>query len=1120
VTASRRIGSGDELGTAELRAATIRSRPRPERLQTPVSTLRGAGPKLAAAAAELGIETIGDLLLHVPRGYRDRTRLGLLGELRIGEEATVLAEVRSVSVRPTRRRNLRIVEAVVADASGQAKAVWFNQPWLAERLRPGTRVLLNGKLERGDFRVAAHEIVGADSGSNQVGIHTTGLVPIHPASERLRPGRLREWAWQAMPNVVDYPEALPAELRARRRLPAAADALLGVHFPRTKAEAAIARDRLAFEELLLHQVALAARRRADRSARPGVRLDPPGELVVAWLRSLPFALTSDQRRALGELDRDLASGEAMQRLLMGEVGSGKAQPLDSSVLTPTGFRPMRSIRPGDQIINPIGKATTVTGVFPQGEREVWRVRFSDASTVECDPEHLWSVRTSQARCVGRGAKVMTLREIASDLRASNGEPKWHVELPVAADFDGGVDRPLDAYLIGLLLGDGGLSLPDRVRFTSADNELVEAVRNTLPPGCELRREVHRPYDWNVIGARPDCEGELERVRAGDHESFVRAYRAGASQRSIATRAGLSATAVRYHLLKRGVVMRKPHRSPSPLLQALRSLDLMGTRAATKAVPVAYLNAPIRERHAVLQGLLDTDGTLSRTGMNVTFSSASRQLAENVAWLVRSLGGRSRCRKRVTDKGAYWLTSVILPESYPPFRLARKANRLRRRTKYAHPAKAIVDVERVGRKPVQCIAVAHPNQLYVTDGFTVTHNTVIAVYAMLRAAESGFQAVLMAPTETLAEQHAATLDRLLAGVPVSFGLLTGATSAARRREALGRLASGELELAVGTHALLEPDVEMVRLAVAVVDEQHRFGVRQRTALAAKGPRLEGEGRAPHALHMTATPIPRTLSLTAYGDLDATVLRELPAGRRPVRTWAVGEEKRGGAYEFIRERLREGRQAYVVCPLVEGSERLEAKAAAEEAERLRRGELRDFEVGLLHGQMAAGAKAAAMEAFAAGRTDVLVATTVIEVGIDVANATVMLIEGAERFGLSQLHQLRGRVGRGAEQSFCILFADAESELAQRRIEALVGERDGFKLAEVELALRGEGELLGTRQHGLPRFRVAELPEDARLLLDARAEVQAMVAADGSLDGPELAALVELAGERFGDDEAFAG
>jgi ATP-dependent DNA helicase RecG len=390
-------------------------------------------------------------------------------------------------------------------------------------------------------------------------------------------------------------------------------------------------------------------------------------------------------------------------------------------------------------------------------------------------------------------------------------------------------------------------------------------------------------------------------------------------------------------------------------------------------------------------------------------------------------------------------------------------------------------------------------------------TVVAVFAMLRALEAGHQAALMAPTETLAEQHAATLDRLLAAQNLPFALVTGATPAPRRRETLGRLASGELGLVVGTHALIETGVEFSSLAVCVVDEQHRFGVRQRAALDAKGP---GDA-APHTLHMTATPIPRTLSLTAYGDLDATMLRELPAGRRPVKTWWVEEEKRAGAYEFIRERLREGRQAFVVCPLVSESEKLQARAAGEEAKRLAGAELRGFAVDLLHGQMPSPRKAEAMQRFVSGETDVLVATSVIEVGIDVPNATVMLVEGAERYGVSQLHQLRGRVGRGEHESFCILFADSAGELARRRLEALAAERDGFKLAEVDLALRGEGELLGTRQHGLPRFAVAALPDDMPALLSARQEVLELVRRHGSLDAPELGPLMEAARRRFGDE-----
>jgi ATP-dependent DNA helicase RecG len=388
-------------------------------------------------------------------------------------------------------------------------------------------------------------------------------------------------------------------------------------------------------------------------------------------------------------------------------------------------------------------------------------------------------------------------------------------------------------------------------------------------------------------------------------------------------------------------------------------------------------------------------------------------------------------------------------------------------------------------------------------------TVVAVYAMLRALEAGYQGALMAPTEVLAEQHAITLGRLLAEEAIPFALVTGSTSATNRRQALNKLASGELGLILGTHALIEPDVEFARLGLCVVDEQHRFGVAQRRALDSKGV----EGMAPHVLHMTATPIPRTLSLTAYGDLDTTALHQLPKGRKPVETWLVGEDRRARAYEFLREQLRQGRQAFVVCPLVETSEKMLGRAAEAEAERLRAGELRDFAVGLLHGQMPPARKAEAMEAFAAGETQVLVATTVIEVGIDVPNATVMVIEGAERFGVSQLHQLRGRVGRGEHPSQCLLFAEAAGGMARRRLQAVAEERDGFKLAEVDLRLRGEGEILGTRQSGLPRFAVASLPEDADLLGAAREEVLALLHRHGSLADPALGPLLDAARHRFG-------
>ncbi|MDQ4040848.1 MAG: ATP-dependent DNA helicase RecG, partial [Actinomycetota bacterium] len=387
-------------------------------------------------------------------------------------------------------------------------------------------------------------------------------------------------------------------------------------------------------------------------------------------------------------------------------------------------------------------------------------------------------------------------------------------------------------------------------------------------------------------------------------------------------------------------------------------------------------------------------------------------------------------------------------------------------------------------------------------------TVVALAAMLRAVDHGMQAALMAPTETLAEQHFATVQRLLGGESVSAALLTGSTPARRRADALAKLSTGELSLLVGTHALIEEAVEFDRLAVAVVDEQHRFGVDQRRRLDRKAP----DGLSPHVLHLTATPIPRTLALTAYGDLDTTALRELPSGRKPVETHVAGSDReRARAYERIREELRAGRQAFVVCPLVEESEALQAKAATAEFERLSRTEFADFEVVLLHGQMRPRRKQEAMAAFADGHADVLVATSVIEVGIDVPNATVMLVENAERYGISQLHQLRGRVGRGGHASVCILFGPPEST----RLRALAEHHDGFRLAEIDLELRGEGEIVGTRQHGLAEFRVARLPQDAELLDRARTHARSLLDDDPELEAPEHALLADALARAYGPE-----
>jgi ATP-dependent DNA helicase RecG len=412
-------------------------------------------------------------------------------------------------------------------------------------------------------------------------------------------------------------------------------------------------------------------------------------------------------------------------------------------------------------------------------------------------------------------------------------------------------------------------------------------------------------------------------------------------------------------------------------------------------------------------------------------------------------------------------------------------------------------------------------------------TVVALYAMLRAIEHGHQAALMAPTETLAEQHFATIQALVGAEPVAAALLTGSTPTRRRDDILGKLANGQLSLLVGTHALIEPDVRFHALAVAVIDEQHRFGVRQRAALGeshgAQVQPVHDHAGSPHCLHLTATPIPRTLAMARYGDLDSTALRELPRGRLPIQTRLVSSaHARQRAYEQLRAELQAGRQAFVVCPLVDepdqqspvGDRPLDSgqpapsqlRAASAELDRLRDNELAGYELALLHGAMRPRKKQEAMAAFASGHAQVLVATTVIEVGVDVPNATVMLIENAERFGLSQLHQLRGRVGRGQHPGRCFLVTAPEFG-GSRRLRALVAHSDGFRLAEIDLQLRSEGELIGTRQSGFAEFRVARLPSDTELLERARAAAEAIIAADPWLREPEHQLLGAALSQRFG-------
>ncbi len=630
-----------------------------------------------------------DLAEHLPRAYLDWEQVASFGDLAAGEEATVRCTLERARVRPTRRRNLKIVEGVVVDSAGvRETAIWFNQAYLAT-LDPGTELLLHGTRElAGGFRVARTEVRGT-------GLHTVGLVPEYRASEDVPSYRLRGYVEGVLPRIRFFHDPLPARVRHEENLPLRADALVAAHRPRDREEAELARERLALEELLALQVAFQERRRALELEASAPELPDDGELIGRYYGVLPFELTPEQQAAIEEIRRDLGDTKPMQRLLQGDVGSGK--------------------------------------------------------------------------------------------------------------------------------------------------------------------------------------------------------------------------------------------------------------------------------------------------------------------------------------------------------------------------------------------------------------TVVALYALLRAVEAGRQAALMAPTETLAEQHFLTVEGICNELGVRCELLTSSVPAAQRRAVRDRLASGETDLAVGTHALIQEEVEFRSLAVAVVDEQHRFGVEQRRALGKT---------TPHVLHMTATPIPRTLAQTVFGDLDVTEIARPPANRKPVITSWVGHERSSTAYTRLRRHLEDGRQAYVVCPLVSESETIEARAAEQEAERLRTAELRGFRVGVLHGKLRTAERRDVMDAFKRRELDVLVATTVIEVGVDVPNATIMIVQEADRFGLAQLHQLRGRVGRGAEQSYCLLVSRSKEELTEdavQRLEALVETSDGFQLAEVDLELRGEGQLLGVRQSGLTDLKFARLVRDRELIAKARRWAERLVDEDPAVLDP---------------------
>ncbi|MFF9570964.1 helicase-related protein [Streptomyces sp. NPDC014685] len=1048
----------------------------------PLKKLLG-GATAKVMADHLDLHTVGDLLHHYPRRYEERGRLTALTDLPLDEHVTVVAQVAEARVLTFNNGRGRRLEVTLTDGSGRLQLVFFghgvHKPH--KELLPGRRAMFAGKVSVFNRKMQlAHPTYqlldtgpgeGTGDGDREaVDAFAGRLLPIYPACKQLDSWRIAKAVDTVLPSAREAVDPLPAALREGRGFAPLPEALLKVHRPQTKADIALARDRLKWDEAFVLQVALARRRYADTQLPAVARRPAPGGLLDAFDAKLPFTLTEGQQKVSGEIFDDLATEHPMHRLLQGEVGSGKAQPLDSLVLTPRGYKPMGEIRQGDEVVVPEGEVAVVDGVFPQGVRDVWRLVLSDDTTVECDDEHLWIVGTSCAWNRGQSPKVMTTREIRKDLFKANGSSKWYVPSAVPVDLSCGSEPPFDPYVLGLLLGDG--SFRHNLRLSTVDDEILAAVRTAVAPDCEL---------VPVPGSRCDYTIRMTRPKSG-------------SQRN-------------------------------PVISALRALGLWGATSHDKFIPPVFKNTSIKNRLAVLQGLMDTDGTLDAQGMSISFCSASRRLAEDVAWLVRSLGGRAR----VLSRKSAFNVSIALPDEYVPFQLTRKAAQLRPRPKYNTFRRGIRAVEYVGRKPVQCISVAHPSHAYITDHFTVTHNTMVALRAMLGVVDAGGQAAMLAPTEVLAQQHHRSITEMMGELAeggmlggseqaTKVVLLTGSMGAAARRQALLDLVTGEAGIVIGTHALIEDKVKFHDLGLVVVDEQHRFGVEQRDALRSKGK------QPPHLLVMTATPIPRTVAMTVFGDLETSVLDQLPAGRSPIASHVVPAKDKphflARAWERVREEVENGHQAYVVCPRIgddedepggkgkkapEGDgEKRPPLAVLEIAEQLSGGPLAGLRIEVLHGRMAPEDKDDVMRRFAAGEVDVLVATTVIEVGVNVPNATAMVIMDADRFGVSQLHQLRGRVGRGSAPGLCLLVSEAhEASPARARLSAVAATLDGFELSRIDLEQRREGDVLGQAQSGVrSSLRMLTVIDDEEVIAAAREEAVAVVAADPGLEHlPEL-------------------